>query len=108
LIASVLPFNFRDNDDNKIVLYCLGVFMNKSSNQGKNVSISLHPHQVENLKDVEPGMTVVCDKGLLWLTESNNLQDYALKAGHSVVIRKKGKVLIEAVDEANLHIIYPN
>jgi hypothetical protein len=42
------------------------------------------------------------------LTESDNLQDYALKAGHSVVIRKKGKVLIEAVDEANLHIIYPN
>ena len=82
--------------------------MNLPWNQRKNITINLHPHQVENLKVVEPGMTVVCDKGVLWLTESNNLQDYALKAGHSVVIRKKGKVLIEAVDESNLHIIYPN
>ena len=82
--------------------------MNLPWTQHKNISIKLQQHQVENLKDVEPGMTVVCDKGIIWLTESNDLQDYALKPGHSVTIRKKGKVLIEAVDEANLHIIYPN
>lgn len=82
--------------------------MNLPWTQRKNISMKLHQHQVENLKDVEPGMTVVCDKGIIWLTESNDLQDYALKPGHSVIIRKKGKVLIEAVDEANLHIIYPN
>ena len=82
--------------------------MNLPWTQHKNISMKLDPHQVENLKDVEPGMTIVCDEGLIWLTESNDLQDYALKPGHSVIIRKKGKVLIEAVDEANLHIIYPN
>ena len=82
--------------------------MNLPWTQHKNISMKLNRHQVENLKDVEPGMTVVCDKGVIWLTESNDLQDYALKPGHSVIIRKKGKVLIEAVDEANLHIIYPN
>ena len=82
--------------------------MNLPWTQHKNISIKLHQHQVENLKDVEPGMTIVCDEGLIWLTESNDMQDYALKPGHSVIIRKKGKVLIEAVDEANLHIIYPN
>jgi len=82
--------------------------MNLPWTQHKNISMKLHQHQVENLKDVEPGMTVVCDKGVIWLTESNDLQDYALKPGHSVIIRKKGTVLIEAVDEANLHIIYPN
>ena len=82
--------------------------MNLPWTQHKNISIKLHQHEVENLKDVEPGMTIVCDEGLIWLTESNDLQDYALKPGHSVIIRKKSKVLIEAVDEANLHIIYPN
>ena len=82
--------------------------MNLPWTQHKNITMKLRKQQVENLKDVEPGMTIVCDEGLIWLTESNDLQDYALKPGHSVIIRKKGKVLIEAVDEANLHIIYPN
>ncbi|MBK7453492.1 MAG: DUF2917 domain-containing protein [Anaerolineales bacterium] len=82
--------------------------MNLPWTQHKNISIKLQQDQVENLKDVEAGMTIVCDEGVIWLTESNDLQDYALKPGHSVIIRKKGKVLIQAVDEANLHIIYPN
>jgi hypothetical protein len=82
--------------------------MNLPWNQSKKVSINLHPHQVEKLEDVKPGMEVVCDTGIVWLTESNDLQDYALKPGHSVIIRKKGKILIEAVKEAGLHIIYPN
>ena len=82
--------------------------MNLPWTQHKNISIKLQQDQVENLKDVEAGMTIVCDEGVIWLTESNDLQDYALKPGHSVIIRKKGKVLLQAVDEANLHIIYPN
>ncbi len=82
--------------------------MNLPWTQHKNVSMKLQPHQVKIVKDVEPGMTVVCDEGIVWLTESNDPQDYALRPGHSVIIRRRGKVLIEAVDEANLHIIYPN
>lgn len=82
--------------------------MNFSWNQHKNFSLHLNPHQVEKVQNVEPGMTVVCDEGVVWLTESNDLQDYALRPGHSVVIRRKGKVLIEALDAADLHIIYPN
>jgi|GEM_PF-1071395 len=82
--------------------------MIQTQNQHKNISFKLHPHQVQKLDEVEPGMTVICDKGTLWLTESDNPQDYAMRAGHSVIIRKKGKVLIEAVNESDLHIIYPN
>ena len=82
--------------------------MIQTQNQRKNISFKLHPHQVQKLDEVEPGMTVICDKGTLWLTESDNPQDYAMRAGHSVIIRKKGKVLIEAVNESDLHIIYPN
>ncbi len=82
--------------------------MIKSQNQHKNISLTLRPHQVQKLEEVEPGMTVICDKGTIWLTESDNPQDYSMRAGHSVIIRKKGKVLIEAVNESDLHIIYPN
>jgi hypothetical protein len=82
--------------------------MNQTLQKHKNVSFNLQQHQVQKLDDVEPGMTVVCDKGIIWLTESNNRQDYALKPGHKVLIREKGEVIIEAINEAHLHIIYPN
>lgn len=82
--------------------------MIQSQNQIKNITISLQPHQVQKLEKVTPGMIVTCDKGIIWLTESNDRQDYALRAGRSVVLKKKGEVLIEAVDEAEFHIIYPN
>ena len=51
---------------------------------------------------------ISCDKGLIWLTESDDRQDYTLRPGHHVVIRKKGEVLIEALNESDLHISYPN
>ncbi|MBI5353953.1 MAG: DUF2917 domain-containing protein [Chloroflexi bacterium] len=82
--------------------------MNLPWNRPKNISIKLQSHQVRKLDDVKPGMTVTVDEGIVWLTESNDTQDYALRPGHSVIIRKKGDVLIEAVDKASLHIIYPN
>jgi hypothetical protein len=74
----------------------------------KNISISLHPHQLKKLGGLTPGTTVVCDKGIIWLTESNVRQDFALKPGKHVVIGKKSDVLIEALNEADFHIIYPN
>ncbi len=74
----------------------------------KDTSFSLHPHQLRKLGEVTPGTTIVCDKGLLWLTESNVQQDFALKAGKHIVIWKKSDVLIEAVNESDFHIISPN
>jgi hypothetical protein len=53
-------------------------------------------------------MTVVCEKGLLWMTQSGNLQDYTLKPGQRVTLEGKGKVLIEAVSESDVCILYPN
>ena len=82
--------------------------MSETTNHRKDISLELQPHQIQNLTDIEPGMTVVCDSGVIWLTESNDLQDYALRSGHSITIQKKGKVLIEAINEARVHIVYPN
>jgi len=77
-------------------------------NQDKNISFNLQPHQLRKLVDVIPGTMISCDKGLIWLTESDDRQDYTLRPGHHVVIRKKGEVLIEALNESDLHISYPN
>lgn len=64
--------------------------------------------KVHHLDEIEPGMTVTCDQGIVWLTESNDQQDYMLKPGHSMVIRQRGEVVIEALRDATLSIIYPN
>ncbi|HUH98205.1 MAG TPA: DUF2917 domain-containing protein [Anaerolineales bacterium] len=78
------------------------------SNQNKNVLLNLQPHQVRKLVGVIPGTIISCDKGMIWLTESDDRQDYALRPGHRVVIRQRGEVLIEALNESDLHISYPN
>lgn len=72
------------------------------------MTLQLHTHCFHRLSEVEPGMTVVCEKGLLWMTQSGNLQDYTLKPGQRVTLEGKGKVLIEAVSESDVCILYPN
>ncbi len=72
------------------------------------ITLQLRTHCFHRLSEVEPGMTVTCEKGLLWVTQSGNLQDYTLKPGQRVTLESKGKVLIEAVSESDLSILYPN
>jgi hypothetical protein len=82
--------------------------MIRQLNEDKNISLNLQVHQIQKLVGVIPGTIISCDKGIVWITESDNPQDYALRPGHSVVIRKKGDVLIEGVNASDLHISYPN
>lgn len=73
-----------------------------------NITLQLPTHCFHRLSEVEPGMTVTCEKGLLWVTQAGNRQDYTLRPGQHVTIESKGQVLIEAVSESNLKILYPN
>ena len=72
------------------------------------ITLQLRSHCFHRLSEVEPGMTVTCEQGLLWVTQSGNPQDYTLKPGQRMMLEGKGKVLIEAVSESNLSILYPN
>jgi len=78
------------------------------ANQNKNISLTLQSHQVRKFVGVIPGTIISCDKGIIYLTESNDRQDYALRPGRHVMIRKKGEVLIEALNASDLHFTYPN
>ena len=73
-----------------------------------NIAIRLHPHSFHHLSKVRSGMTVICEDGLLLVTQSGDLQDYTLRPGQQMVIRAKGSVLIEAFSEAHVDILYPN
>jgi hypothetical protein len=56
----------------------------------------------------QPGTTVVCEQGIQWLTQSEDFKDYLLKPGETLVINKKGNVLIEALSTARVSIVNPN
>lgn len=82
--------------------------MNLTLKQTSNTSLKLQREDILSALKTKPGTTVVCEKGILWLTQSEDLKDYMLKPGEKMVINKRTNVLIQALSEAKLSIIYPN
>ena len=83
--------------------------MNTTIHQTANLKLHLHRRAFHHVNKIKPGMTVVCEKGLVWLTETSDLQDYMLEPGAKVVVGKRADVLLEALsDDADISIIYPN
>ncbi len=83
--------------------------MNNNLEQKANLKLHLHRRAFHHFNKIKPGMTVVCEKGVVWLTESSNAQDYMLRPGHQVIVGKRADVLLEALSaDADISIIYPN
>jgi len=57
-----------------------------------------------NVQRVNSYKKIVCEKGILWLTQSGDPGDYILMPGDQFAGRKHGKVLIEALHDAILRI----
>lgn len=73
-----------------------------------NLKLHLHRRAFHRVNRIKPGMTVRCERGLVWLTKSSDLRDYMLRPGNSMVLPKRANVLIEALSDADVSIIYPN
>ncbi len=82
--------------------------MNLTHKNLSAVKLQLHRKALQHIKLVVPGMRIECEKGVVLLTEPNDLRDYTLRPGHHVFIQQRGDVLVEAIDDAELSIIYPN
>lgn len=82
--------------------------MNMTLKNPSNTSLQLRRQDVLSALKTQPGTTVVCETGILWLTQSEDLKDYMLQPGEKMVINKRTDVLIEALSEAKLSIIHPN
>ena len=82
--------------------------MNATSRHSSNTDLKLHRHVLQHIRAIVPGTIVICQKGIVLLTEPNDLRDYTLRPGHQITIRRKGDVLVEALDDADLTVIYPN
>jgi hypothetical protein len=77
--------------------------MNLTSKAPK-IELVLHPHQILDLDETQHRMAIECKSGVIWVTHSGENQDYMLKAGKRFTSRTKGKIVIEALDEACLDI----
>ena len=81
--------------------------MNKTMKETTN-TLQLPRRSFHRALKTQPGTTVVCEQGILWLTQSEDYKDYLLKPGEKMVINNKTNVLIEALSTACVSIVSPN
>jgi hypothetical protein len=70
-----------------------------------NSKYHLHRHDYRRMHQVKPGATVYCDTGVLWVTQTGDREDYILLPGDKMTVNKRGKVLVEAMRDADFHIL---
>jgi DUF2917 family protein len=75
--------------------------------QTHKLELLLKKHQLLTLNEVQPQMAIECKQGVIWVTHSGERQDYMLRAGRQYLPKGKGKLVIEAVDDARVDIEEP-
>ena len=76
-----------------------------NSNVQPEVKIRMRHHDFQRINTVKPGSTLLCDTGVLWVTQAGDHQDYVLMPGQKMTVTKRGKVLVEAMRDADLYIV---
>ena len=66
--------------------------------------IRIHQRDYQTMQMEKPGSTLFCDTGILWVTQSGDRRDYVLTPGQTMTVTRKGKVLVEAVHDADFHV----
>ena len=66
--------------------------------------IRMPRYAYQPMDHVRPGSTLFCDTGVLWVTQAGDRRDYVLLPGQKMTVTKRGKVLIEAMRDADFHI----
>ena len=76
------------------------------------MNLTLHPDATIHLprrdytriNKIKRGSRVFCDTGVLWVTQANDRHDYILRPGDAMTVTKRGRVLVEAMRDADFHI----
>jgi hypothetical protein len=66
--------------------------------------LHLDKNDILRIKKTKPGMALSCEKGILWVTQSGDFRDYLLTQGQNMVVKKHGRVLIEALRDVEFKI----
>ena len=76
-----------------------------SRNAQPDSTIHLPRREFQRLRKVKRGSELYCDAGVLWVTQSGDRNDYILRPGDAMTVNWRGKVLVEAMREADFHIV---
>ena len=60
----------------------------------------LSASEVERLAGVRSGDAIVCNSGILWVTQEGDPEDYLLKKGEQFVANRHGVVVVEAMTDS--------
>ena len=65
--------------------------------------IRMRRRDFQSMQAAQPGAALFCDNGILWVTQFGDRRDYVLLPGQQMTVTKRGKVLIEAMRDADFH-----
>ncbi len=70
--------------------------------------VTLRAGEVFALSSDARGVTIVCQKGTLWVTQAEDIVDHLLRAGERFVVANKGRVLVQGLNgEGKARIMRP-
>ncbi len=72
--------------------------------QSNKMRVVLKRHQLLHVRGAKPRMTVNCNHGVLWITNSGDPYDHIVGSGRRFSPKRKGNVLIEAMRDAYVDI----
>ena len=70
--------------------------------------VQIQEKDLYRIDEIEPMTTIVCKKGLVWLTQSGDNNDHVLTDGEKFTLDRRGVVLLEALPYAQVSIIPPS
>lgn len=78
--------------------------MQNIQNHNDEMDLHLEKHGVHRVETRQNELTIQCEKGILWITQTGDLRDHILYPGDRFTSRKRGRLLIEAMRESAAHI----
>jgi hypothetical protein len=66
------------------------------------IDLHLQPHELVQLSDADSDMAIECKQGIVWITRTGDSHDYMLTPGDTYQPAKHGKIVIEAMREAQI------
>lgn len=77
-------------------------------NENQISDVNLQESDLYRMAEIEPLTTIVCQKGLVWLTQAGDNNDHVLADGEKFTLDHRGLVLMEALQHAQVRIIPPS
>lgn len=79
--------------------------MNINLNIQPKTKIRIGRHDFQTIDSVQPGTTLWCDSGVLWVTQPGDCKDYVLTPGQKMTVTKRGKLVIEAMRDGDFRVL---